>query len=129
MRGADEKQASMLCLLSPEDRVPKDHPLRRIKKLADEALAAMSPLFDEMYSDVGRPSVPPERLIKGEPAHCVIHRPQRAAVLRAARLQPVVSVVPRHEHGRAELRPDGVHEVPSTVKWSLDMSPAARACP
>src|SRR5579859_7242987 len=64
MRGADEKQASMLCLLSPEDRVPKDHPLRRIKKLADEALAAMSPLFDEMYSDVGRPSVPPERLIK-----------------------------------------------------------------
>jgi transposase len=64
MRGADTKQASMLCLLSPEDRVPKDHPLRSIKELADDALAAMSPLFDEMYSAVGRPSVPPERLIK-----------------------------------------------------------------
>jgi transposase len=64
MRGADTKQASMLCLLSPEDRVPKDHPLRGIKKLADAALAEMSPLFDEMYSKVGRPSVPPERLLK-----------------------------------------------------------------
>jgi hypothetical protein len=51
MRGADTKQASMLCLLSPEDRVPKDHPLRGNKKLADDALAAMSPLFDEMYRD------------------------------------------------------------------------------
>jgi transposase len=64
MRGAETKQSSMLCLLSPEDRVPKDHPLRDIKKLADAALAEMSPLFDEMYSAVGRPSVPPERLIK-----------------------------------------------------------------
>lgn len=64
MRGVDTKQSSMLCLLSPEDRVPKDHPLRRFKKLADAALAEMSPLFDEMYSDGGRPSVPPERLLK-----------------------------------------------------------------
>jgi transposase len=64
MRGADTKQSSMLCLLAPEDRVPKDHPLRAIKKLADAALAQMSPLFDEMYSVVGRPSVPPERLLK-----------------------------------------------------------------
>jgi transposase len=64
MRGADTKQASMLCLLSPEDRVPKDHPLRGIKRLADLALAELSPLFDEMYSAVGRPSVPPERLLK-----------------------------------------------------------------
>jgi hypothetical protein len=47
MRGADTKQASMLCLLSPEDRVPKKCPLRGIKKLADQALAKMSPLFDE----------------------------------------------------------------------------------
>jgi transposase len=64
MRGADTKQASMLCLLSPEDRVPKDHPLRAIKKLTDGVLAELSPLFDEMYSTVGRPSVPPERLLK-----------------------------------------------------------------
>jgi len=54
----------MLCLLSPEDRVPKTHPLRRIKRLADEALDELSALFDQMYSTTGRPSVPPERLLK-----------------------------------------------------------------
>lgn len=51
-------------LMSPEPRVPTNHPLRRIKKLADEALAKLSPVFDEMYSTTGRPSIPPERLLK-----------------------------------------------------------------
>lgn len=54
----------MLCLMSPEERVPSGHPLRGIKKLADAALAELSPVFDEMYSSSGRPSVPPERLLK-----------------------------------------------------------------
>lgn len=55
----------MLCLMSPESRVPTDHPLRRIRVIADEILDEMSPLFDAMYADLGRPSVPPERLLKG----------------------------------------------------------------
>lgn len=54
----------MLCLLSPEERVPKDHPLRDIRRLADGALVAMSESFDAIYADSGRPSVPPERLLK-----------------------------------------------------------------
>lgn len=54
----------MLCLLSPESRVPRDHPLRDIKKLADRALRELSPTFDAMYAQTGRPSVPPERLLK-----------------------------------------------------------------
>jgi transposase len=66
MRGADTKQASMLCLMSPEERVPAKHPLRGIKRLADGALADLSPLFDEMYSTVGRSSIPPERLLKSQ---------------------------------------------------------------
>jgi transposase len=65
MRGRDAKQSSMLCLMSPEERVPKDHPLRRLKKLADEVLRELSPQFEAMYSRTGRPSVPPERLLKG----------------------------------------------------------------
>jgi transposase len=65
MRGADTKQSSMLCLMSPESRVPADHPLRRIRVIADEILDEMSLLFDAMYADLGRPSVPPERLLKG----------------------------------------------------------------
>ena len=66
MRGADTKQSSMLCLMSPESRVPTDHPLRRVRAIANEILAEMSPLFDAMYADLGRPSVPPERLLKGQ---------------------------------------------------------------
>lgn len=64
MRGQAPKQASMLCLMSPEQLVPEDHPLRAVKKLADTALAKLSPTFDRMYSRVGRPSIPPERLLK-----------------------------------------------------------------
>lgn len=54
----------MLVLMSPEDMVPKDHPARRIKKLADEALSGLSALFDAMYAESGRPSIPPETLLK-----------------------------------------------------------------
>lgn len=56
----------MLCLVSPESRVPRDHPLRGIKTLADQALRRLGRLFDAMYADGGRPSVPPERLLKGQ---------------------------------------------------------------
>ena len=44
--------------------MPNGHPMRRIKRLADDALARLSPMFDEMYSATGRPSIPPERLLK-----------------------------------------------------------------
>ncbi|MEO8798281.1 MAG: IS5 family transposase [Polyangiaceae bacterium] len=64
MRGSDSKQASMLCLMSPESMVPSDHPIREIKRLCDVALAELSPTFDAMYSASGRPSIAPERLLK-----------------------------------------------------------------
>ena len=54
----------MFMLMTLESRVAADHPLRRIKILADAALKDLSPLFDEMYGETGRPSVPPERLLK-----------------------------------------------------------------
>lgn len=54
----------MLCLMSPECRVPTDHPLREIKALADRALKRLSRTFTRMYSKTGRPSVPPETLLK-----------------------------------------------------------------
>ncbi|HET7786188.1 MAG TPA: IS5 family transposase [Myxococcales bacterium] len=64
MRGEKKQQATMLALISPEQRVPKGHPLRRIKQLADEALKKLSPTFDAMYAKGGRRSVPPETLLK-----------------------------------------------------------------
>ena len=66
MRGADDKQASMFSIVSPERRIPMDHPLRRIKAMADEILAGLSSTFDAMYSKTGRPSIPPERLLKSQ---------------------------------------------------------------
>jgi transposase len=54
----------MLSLLTPEKRVPANHPLRAVKAMAEAALSEMSPLFDAMYSTLGRSSIPPERLLK-----------------------------------------------------------------
>ena len=64
MRGRDTKQASMLCLVSPESVVPAEHPVRAVKRLVETVLRELSPVFDEMYAKTGRPSIPPERLLK-----------------------------------------------------------------
>jgi transposase len=66
MRGKLDPQADLLCLLSPESRVPLNHPLRAIKRLVDPILRDLSPLFDQMYAQDGRPSIPPERLLKAK---------------------------------------------------------------
>ena len=54
----------MLAVVDVESRIPVDHPLRTIKCLADAALAELSPVFDAMYAEIGRSSIPPERLLK-----------------------------------------------------------------
>lgn len=54
----------MLCLVSVESRLARSHPLRRVKRLCDEALDELSPVFDAMYSEIGRASIPPESLLK-----------------------------------------------------------------
>lgn len=64
MRGKQTSQMTF-STVSPDSRVPAGHPIRAIKQLADAALSDLSPIFDEMYSSVGRPSIPPERLLKG----------------------------------------------------------------
>ncbi len=55
VRGRHDPQVTMLAFIDLETRVPPDHPLRVIKKLADQALKALSPDLDRMYADVGRP--------------------------------------------------------------------------
>jgi transposase len=64
MRGRQDQQVSMLAFIDVESRIPLDHPLRTIKYMADDALAELSPMFDDMYAEIGRPSLPPERLLK-----------------------------------------------------------------
>ncbi len=64
MRGEDEKQQDMFSYVSPEQRVPADHPLRAVRDRVDQILKEMSPRFARLYSDVGRPSIAPERLLR-----------------------------------------------------------------
>ena len=64
MRGDDERQAGMFSYISPEKRIPQDHPLRPIRTMVDEVLEELSPRFEVLYSHTGRPSIPPERLLR-----------------------------------------------------------------
>ena len=66
MRGSDQQQNEMFSYLSPESRVRKDHPLRAIRTMVDEVLRALSPEFDSMYARAGRPSIPPEKLLRAQ---------------------------------------------------------------
>jgi transposase len=64
MRGTESKQQTLFSYVSPESRVPLNHPLRPIKAMVSEALAQMDCTFKRLYSDTGRPSIAPERLIR-----------------------------------------------------------------
>ena len=66
MRGDDGQQGAMFSYISPEARVPQDHPLRAIRALVDEVLAELSPRFETLYARVGRPSIAPEKLLRAQ---------------------------------------------------------------
>ena len=64
MRGDDRQQSSMFSYVAPEARVPQDHPLRPIRSMTDQVLRELSPRFKTIYSPLGRPSIPPEQLLR-----------------------------------------------------------------
>ena len=64
MRGKRDTQVTMLSLVTANDLVPEDHPIREIKPIVDKALQELSPTFTQMYAETGRPSIPPEHLLK-----------------------------------------------------------------
>jgi len=66
MRGTDQQQGHVFSYISPEQRVRKDHPLRAIRTMVDEILKQLSPQFNKMYAKVGRPSIPPEQLLRAQ---------------------------------------------------------------
>jgi transposase len=66
MRGSDQQQSHVFSYISPEQRVRKDHPLRPIRAMVDEILKQLSPQFNKMYAKVGRPSIPPEQLLRAQ---------------------------------------------------------------
>ena len=64
MRGTTSRQVTMLGVIDPEELIPANHPIRRIKPLAEAALRDLEPTFEAMYAQIGRPSIPPEHLLK-----------------------------------------------------------------
>ena len=64
MRGDDRRPDAMFSYVSPEERIPQDHPLRAIRVMVDAVLEKLSPRFAKLYSDVGRPSIAPEKLLR-----------------------------------------------------------------
>src|SRR5438045_7249068 len=63
-RGDDPRHDGMFSYITPESRVRADHPLRPIRRMTDAALSRLSPRFDRLYSTMGRPSIPPEQLLR-----------------------------------------------------------------
>jgi len=64
MRGKDEQQLDVFSYVSPEQRVPQDHPLRPLRAMTDEALRDLQPRFNKLYAKTGRPSIAPEKLLR-----------------------------------------------------------------
>jgi Transposase domain (DUF772) len=64
MRGDDQQTGWMFSYVSPEERVPADHPLRTIRRMTDAIFDRLSPQFGRLYSRIGRPSIPPEKLLR-----------------------------------------------------------------
>ena len=89
MRGSDEQTSGLFSYLSPEQRVRQDHPRRAIRRMTDEVLGSLSPRFSKMYSDISRPSIPPEQLLRAVAA-VALPGTERTAE-REAGLPPPVS--------------------------------------
>src|SRR5882672_11635377 len=64
MRGDERFQEEMFSYGSLSERIPQDHPLRRIRALADEAMSSLAGSFEQMYSKLGRPSIPPQQMLR-----------------------------------------------------------------
>src|SRR4030043_716426 len=64
MRGKADTQVTLLTLVTADQLVPGEHPIRQIKRMVDNALRELSPTFTRMYAETGRPSIPPEHLLK-----------------------------------------------------------------
>jgi hypothetical protein len=94
MRGSDERPGSLFSVVDLEERVPKRHPLRKIREIANDALAALDGEVSKLYASEGRPSIAPEKLLRFVVAGILLC-PLRAPAYGSARLQPAVPLVCR----------------------------------
>ncbi len=83
MRGRVDRQASMFVAYNVEDRIPQDHPLRRVKAWADRILQDMRRDFDAAYAKIGRPGIPPEQLLKAMLLRALFSIPSERRLMEA----------------------------------------------
>lgn len=112
MRGINQIQNLMFSYLSPEERVPAGHPLRDIKRYADEILRSLSGEFEAMYSKLGWPSVPPERLLKAQLLMALYSVRSDRMFCEMLDYNILGSVVFGYEHGRRHIGCDHLYEEP-----------------
>lgn len=110
MRGIDHQQADMFRYLSPERRVRQDHPLRAVRAVTDEILGQMSPSFDGMYADGGRPSIPSEKLLWAQLLQMLYSVRSERLLMGEIRLQHFVPLVRGAEPGREDVGRDHLHQ-------------------
>src|SRR2546429_591993 len=104
MRGTDQQQSHVFSYISPEQRVPRDHPLRPIRTMVDEILKQLSPQFNKMYAKVGRPSIPPEQLLRAQLLQMLYSvRSERIQHLQQLRAQQLLRRNRRATHFRVHL--------------------------
>ena len=95
MRGDDRQTGWMFSYVSPEERVPADHPLRPIRRMTDAIFDRLSPRFDRLYSTIGRPSIPPEKLLRALLLQGLYTVRSERLLMEQLRVQPAVSLVRR----------------------------------
>jgi hypothetical protein len=108
----------MFSYLSPEARVGKDHPLGAVRSMTDEILSTMSPLFDAMYAEGGRPSIPPEKLLRAQLLQMFFSVRSERLLMEEIDLQHPVPLVRWPELGRACLGRNDVYEEPRPIAGS-----------
>ena len=96
MRGGDNRTGKLFSYVDLEARVRRDHPLRAIRSIVNEALLALEREFAGLYSPIGRPSIPPEKLLRGDPVAGVLFDPLGAASDGAAGIRSAIPLVRRN---------------------------------
>ena len=110
MRGTDEASGSLFSYVDLEERIPARHPLRKVRQVVNDALASLDAEFEVLYTDFGRPSIAPERLIRASRSSTEPQTPpaQTGGVLffgaRRLRHQPKGNLHDRNSHRRADHR-------------------------
>src|SRR3954447_5392233 len=93
MRGRKQAQRQFLAAVDVNARIPPRHPIREIKRLSDEVFGRLGERFEAMYSEMGRPSIPPERLLGARLLAALYSVPSDRAFCERLRSRPVVPVV------------------------------------